>query len=133
MNKTWLCLCFSCSVMSDPETPWTIAHQAPLSMKLPRQEYWSGLLFPSPGDVPDPGIKPSSPILQADSLRSKPPEWRTNAPLEEHASGIKDRNLRKTINKYRWLFHDHSQVQSSWNCFQFVHNAKVGGTCGRNC
>ena len=41
-------------------TPWTIAHQAPLSMGFPRQEYWSGLPFPSPGDLPDPGIKPGS-------------------------------------------------------------------------
>ena len=115
----------SCSVMSDSEISLTIAHQT-LSMEFPRQEYWSGLLFPSPGDVPDPGIKPRSPTLQADSLRSKAPEWRTNIPLEKHASGIKDRNLRRTINKYKWLFHDHSQVKSSWDCFQCVHNAKSG-------
>ena len=43
--------------------PWTVAHQAPLSVRLPRQEYWSGLLFPSPGDLSDPGIKPISPAL----------------------------------------------------------------------
>ena len=49
-------------------TPWTVAHQAPLSMGFPRQEYWSGLPFPSPGDLPDPGIEPSYPALQADSL-----------------------------------------------------------------
>ena len=49
-------------------TLWTIAHQAPLSMGFPRQEYWSGLPFPSPGDLPDPGIKPMCPALQADSL-----------------------------------------------------------------
>ena len=48
---------------------WTIvAHQAPLSLGVPRQEYWSGLPFPSPGDLPDPGIAPASPALQADSL-----------------------------------------------------------------
>ena len=41
-------------------TPWTVAHQAPLSMGLPRQEYWSGFPFPSPGDLPNPGIKPNS-------------------------------------------------------------------------
>ena len=41
-----------------PHDPWTVAHQAPLSMGLPRQEYWSELTFPSPGDLPDPGIKP---------------------------------------------------------------------------
>ena len=50
------------------ETPWTVALQAPLSMGFSRQEYWSGLLFPSPGDLPDPGIKSGSPALQADSF-----------------------------------------------------------------
>ena len=51
-----------------PATPWTVAYQAPLSMGFSRQEYWSGLPFPSLGDLPDPGIKPGSPALQADSL-----------------------------------------------------------------
>ena len=55
-------------------TPWTIAQQAPLSMKFSRQEYWSGLLFPSPGDLPNPGIEFIYPNLQADSLLSEPPE-----------------------------------------------------------
>ena len=54
-------------------TPWTAAHQAPLSMGFSRQEYWSGLPFPSPGDIPDPGIEPRSPTLQADALPSEPP------------------------------------------------------------
>ena len=49
-------------------TPWTVAHQAPLSMGFSRQEYWSELPFASPGAFPDPGIKPRSPALQADSL-----------------------------------------------------------------
>ena len=53
-------------------TPWTVAHQAPQSMGFFRQEYWSGLPFPSPRDLPDPGIEPRSPALQADSLPSKP-------------------------------------------------------------
>ena len=52
-------------------TPWTVAHQASLSMGFSRQEYWSGLPFPSPGDLPNPGIKPGSPALRADAL---PPE-----------------------------------------------------------
>ena len=55
------------------ETPWTVAHQAPLSMGFSRQEYWSGLPFPSPGDLPNPGIEPWSPALQADALTSEPP------------------------------------------------------------
>ena len=58
-------------------TPWTIAHQAPLSMEFIRQEYWSGLPLPSPGDLPDPGIKPMSPASQADSFPSEPPENHT--------------------------------------------------------
>ena len=49
-------------------TPWTVAFQASLSMGFSRQEYWSGLPLPSPGDLPNPGIKPGSPVLQADSL-----------------------------------------------------------------
>ena len=54
-------------------TPWTVVYEAPPSMGFSRQEYWSGLPFPSPGDLPDPGIKPQSPALQADTLPSKPP------------------------------------------------------------
>ena len=54
------------------ETPWTGACQAPLSMGFSWQAYWSGLPFPSPGDLPDPEIKPRSPILQADALTSEP-------------------------------------------------------------
>ena len=49
-------------------TTWTVPHQAPLSVGFSRQEYWSGLPFPSPGDLPNLGIEPSSPALQADSL-----------------------------------------------------------------
>ena len=54
-------------------TPWTVAHQAPQSMGFSRQEYWSGAPFPSPGDLPDPGIKPRSSALQADFLPAEPP------------------------------------------------------------
>ena len=51
--------------MSDSVTPWTVAHQAPLSMGFSRQEHWSGLPFPPPGDLPDPGIQPTSPVSPA--------------------------------------------------------------------
>ena len=54
-------------------TAWSVAHQAPPSMEFSRQDYWSGLPFPSPGDLPDPGIKPGSPALRADALPSEPP------------------------------------------------------------
>ena len=55
-------------------TPWTEARQTPLSMGFSRQEYWSGLPFPSSGDLPDPGIEPQCPALQADSLLTELPE-----------------------------------------------------------
>ena len=54
-------------------TPWTVAHQAPQSLGFSRHEYGSGLPFPSPGNLPDPGIEPRSPALQADALTSEPP------------------------------------------------------------
>ena len=53
-------------------TPWTVANQAPPSMGFSMQECWSGLPFPSPGDLPDPGIEPRSPALQADALPWEP-------------------------------------------------------------
>ena len=53
-------------------TPWTVAHQAPQSMEFSRHEYWSGLPFPSPGDLHDPGIKLMSSALQEDSSLSEP-------------------------------------------------------------
>ena len=64
------------------ETPWTVAPQAPLSMELSRQEYWSGFPCPSPGDVPDPGIEPRSPALQADASPSEPPGKPLQLPSE---------------------------------------------------
>ena len=60
--------------MSDSfATPWIVAHQAPLSMGFPRQEYSSGLPFPSPGDLPDPGMEPSTPELVGAFFTSEPP------------------------------------------------------------
>ena len=70
--------CFSCSVVSDSATPESIACQVPLSMGFSRQEYWSGLPFPSPEDLPNPGDEPSCPSLQVDSLPSEPPGKPTN-------------------------------------------------------
>ena len=74
-------LCYSESVRTCAQSlshvrlcvnPQTTAHQAPLFMGFPRQESWNGLPFPSPGDLPNPGIKPMVPALQADSLPAKP-------------------------------------------------------------
>ena len=69
-------------------TPWDVAHQAPLSVGFPQQEYWSGLPFPSPGDLPDPGIEPRSPALQADSLPSEPPGKRITASMSQVRDGV---------------------------------------------
>ena len=63
--------CFSCVQLF--VTPWTITYQAPPTIGFSRQEHWSGVPFTSSGDLPDPGIKPGSPALQADALPSEPP------------------------------------------------------------
>ena len=69
-QRLCVCVCVrvcaqSCSIL---EAPWTVAHPAPLSMEFSRQEYWSGMPFPSPGDLPNPGIKLGFPAFQADAL-----------------------------------------------------------------
>ena len=70
----FLLLWFICSSMSNSfATPWTMALQAPLTMEFPRQEHWSGLPFPSPGDLPKPGITPESPALVGGFSTSGPP------------------------------------------------------------
>ena len=68
-----LCVCVSRSVMSNSLNPMVCSHQASLSKGCSRQEYWRGLSFPTPGDLPHPGIEPGSPALQANSLLSEPP------------------------------------------------------------
>ena len=76
-GQVWVCVyVLFCSVMSDSfVTLWTVARQAPLFMGFSRQGHWSGLPFPSPRDLPDPGIKPKPPALQADSFLSEPPAF----------------------------------------------------------
>ena len=68
------------SVVSNSATPWAAA-QALLSMEFSRKEYWSGLTFPSPGDLSDLGIEPGSPALQADSLLDEPLEYYEYKPI----------------------------------------------------
>ena len=70
-ERKWKCWLLSCVRLF--AAPWNVARQAPVSVGFSRQEYWSGLPFPSPEDLPDPGIEPESPALQADSLPSEPP------------------------------------------------------------
>ena len=77
-------------------TPWTVtvAHQAPPSMGFSRQEYWSGLPFPSPGDLPNPGIEPGSPAFQADASTSEPP----GKLIKQVAPCLDQNNFSPTIN-----------------------------------
>ena len=70
-------------------TPWTVAYQAPPTIEFSRQEYWSGVPFPSPGDLPDPGIEPRSPALQTDTLPSEPPGKPTETIRKEFADDFK--------------------------------------------
>ena len=74
VQGTVLCCASALSHVRLFVTPWTVAHQAPLSLGILQQEYWSGLPCPPPGDLPTPGTEPRSPTLQVDSLPSEPPE-----------------------------------------------------------
>ena len=69
----WFCCCLVDKCVQVFATPWTVAQQAPLSMRFPRQEYWSGFLSPSPEDLPHQGIKPLSPSLVGRFFIAKPP------------------------------------------------------------
>ena len=80
-------------------TLWTVACQAPLSMGFSRREYWSGLPFPSPGDLPNPGIEPRSPTLQADSLPAEPPRKPISHVLGENIYNVSDKGLISGIYK----------------------------------
>ena len=80
--------CVSHSVMSNSAISRTVAHQAPLSIELSRQEYWSGLLFPFPGDLLNPEIEPGAPALWADSLPSEPPGKPRERPKEKKKTGF---------------------------------------------
>ena len=82
-------LLFSCSVVSDSfATPWAVARQGPVSMGFPRQEYWSGLPFLSPGGLPDPGIKPLSPALAGGFFTTEPP-GKPNIPSWNNKTDVK--------------------------------------------
>ena len=82
-------------------TTWTVAQQAPVSMGFPRQEYWSGLPFPSPGDLPDPGIEPVSPVLQANFLPTEPSGKSPLLIWSSSVNGIVRRGRREERKKIR--------------------------------
>ena len=110
-------------------TPWTAAHQAPLSMGFPRQEYWSGLPFPSPGDLSHPGIEPMSPALAGEFFTTEPSgkplqhllEWPKSKTLAIPNAG---RDLEPQERSYiagrnaKWYSHFQRQVA---NCLKSKH------------
>ena len=83
-------------------TPWTVAYQASLSMGFSRQEYWSGLPFPSPGDVPNPGIEPGSSALEADALTSEPPGKPMQTQGNHEVLRRKQDGLKETEETWGW-------------------------------
>ena len=102
-------------------TPWTIAHQTPLSTGFSRQEYWSGLPCPPPGDLPDPGIKPASPVspaLQVDSLSIEPPGKRPPpTPLALPAAAPTRRCIKEQKSQFcpPKVLSLHSIIKRSWH------------------
>ena len=95
----WAVLCvLSCVGLF--ATPWTVTHRAPLSMELSRQEYWSGLLFPTPGDLPDSGSKPASlmsPVFAGGFLTTVPPRSPLNYLLIDYCLFIQLQLLRPSL------------------------------------
>ena len=105
-------------------TPWTVAYQAPPSMGFSRQESWSGLPFPSPGDLPDPGIEPGSPALQARQMLSRlshegsPSTPVRNGEKAEHwarwiLGRVRSSTERQSLPDTKW----YSCVRAHWQCF----------------
>ena len=110
------------------ETPWTVAYQAPPSMGFSRQEYWSGLPFPSPGDLPDPGIKSGSPALEADALTSEPlgkPNRQINKWNRIGSPEIDPHKYSQLISKNNYLF-----ILFLWLCWVVVEACRIFFSCG---
>ena len=105
-------------------TPWTVAYQPPPSMEFSRQAYWSGLPFPSPGDLPDPGIKPRSPTLQADTLPSEPPGKPLTAVL-----GQPEGKPAFSVQLFYLLWTDFYSPRSLFFSFLIYENVRVYWTC----
>ena len=102
-------------------TLWTRACEAPLSMVFSRQGYWSGLPFSSPGDLPDPGIKPGSSILQADALASEPPgkPWVVICLRIPTSACLRARSFKKVFFKFFWSCL--IVRNTSYNSNQYIH------------
>ena len=106
-------------------TPWTVACQAPLSMGLPRQEYWRGLPFPSPGDLPDPGIKPESPVSPALAGEFFT-IWATREVLIQKVSSIQREvfvfpmRMPKQVTHFRKSYHSHVMIIQRKTDFKWI-------------
>ena len=98
----WLCV-----------IPWTVAHQAPLCMRFSRQEYWSGLAFPALGDLPNPGIEPGSPALQAHSLPAEPPRKPSSSETWHKSFSQGNQNRAQWLTR-RILIELHASVCHIW-------------------
>ena len=89
-------------------TLWTVGHQVPPSVGFPRQEYWSGLPFPSSGYLPDPGIEPESPTLRADTLTSEPPGKPNMVIIQDNYSNLTRVMVTKCVSQFfeaaQWMF-----------------------------
>ena len=107
-------------------TPWTVAHQTPSSMGFSRQQYWSGLPFPSPGDLPDPGIEPRSLTFQVDALTSKPP----GKPPQAALPSLNSYSTSKTQFKVLSLGTSDFSHWSGLQCFSFVFPPRLAQTTG---
>ena len=108
-------------------TPWTVAHQAPPSREFSRQEYWSRLLFPSPGYLPDPGIEPRSPTLQADALPSWPqgkPQFTLITLFSLHLTGIS----KEYFSYARILLQPPLKIKDIWTAAQSRLESKAEST-----
>ena len=98
-----VCCCLVATLCPTLATPWTVASQAPLSMRFPRQEYWSGLSFPSPGDLPNPGMEPESPALSGGLFTTEPPgklrssKLKQDKPKETHTQPEKNQTANNLI------------------------------------
>ena len=98
-----LLLLFSHYVMSNSfVTSWTGAHQTPLSMGFSRQEYWSGLLFPSPGDLPNPGIEPASPAFAGRFFTTEPPQTSYSLSFFSYKMGLTATSQRRSLIEIKW-------------------------------
>ena len=125
----YMSLCSALIIKSCPTlvTPWTVARQAPLSMGFSRQEHWSGLSFPSPEDLPNPGIEPRSPALQADSLLTE--LWEKPICLsiaKEYSTPV----VKPQVNYELWVIMMYQCRFILGNkCTTLLNNIENGGSC----